>query len=697
MPLARLRLPRASCRAVQVSFIVPLYNQLALTRACLGSLRATVPADLAHEIILVDDGSTDDTREFLRDLAPPHVVLLNDRNRGYAASNNRAARVAQGEFLALLNNDLVLAPGWLEPMLAAFRRVPRAGVVGNLQRNATTGALDHAGVVFRDGGYPAHYRDDPAEFAVDGLAEFPAVTAACCLVRREWFLRTGGFDEGYQNGFEDTDLCLRAREDGLLNLVATGSVVRHHISASEGRGTHEFRNARRFLARWGPRTAALEREWILAMAQDRAAAAAREYFRPWHRRLGLGRPALRRAHRLALAAQRRRLAARSGRLRVGIDLLALQAGGANGGIKPFVLGLLAEVGRQRGGEFNFAVFVPAGLRDEVAAILRPGDYCLTPADGIFSVSRRTATGWKPDGTLPAGDPLPARAGLDVLYAPFGRSDLMRPGLPTVSVIVDLLHRDLPAALPVEEVNHRHAWFGQLARDATYFQCNSHHVAARLVTHYPVHPARCFLAYNAVQGRLPAPGALPAGAPEESFFFYPANFWPHKNHETLFVAYRLYALGAASRAWPLVCTGHPDGRMDLLRELRDGLGLKDRIVFLGHVKDDAFAALWSKAGALVFPSLHEGFGMPLLEAMRFGVPVIAADSTALPEVAGDACLAVDARDPRALAEAMRKVAIRTDLKEALVARGHARLAAFSLELEAGRLAHFLAAAARRVTP
>jgi alpha-1,3-rhamnosyl/mannosyltransferase len=84
-------------------------------------------------------------------------------------------------------------------------------------------------------------------------------------------------------------------------------------------------------------------------------------------------------------------------------------------------------------------------------------------------------------------------------------------------------------------------------------------------------------------------------------------------------------------------------------------------------------------------------------MRFGVPIIAADSSALPEVAGDACVQVDARDPQALAETMRRVAIRTDLKEALVARGHARLAAFSLELEAGRLAHFLAAAARRQAP
>ncbi|MDB6168321.1 MAG: glycosyl transferase group 1 [Verrucomicrobia bacterium] len=702
---------------MQVSFILPLYNQLELTQACLDSLRATVPAGLAHEIILVDDGSTDRTREMLRDLGPPHVVLLNDRNRGFAAANNRAARVAQGEFLALLNNDLVLGRGWLDPMLAAFAAYPKAGVVGNIQLDAETGAVDHAGVVFRNGGYPVHYRAGLDEIrSLGAIAEFPAVTAACCLVRREWFLRQGGFDEGYRNGFEDTDLCLRARDDGFANLLATASVVRHHVSGSEGRSDHEFRNARRFLARWGPRTAALEEEWNLRLARERAAAEAGNYFAPFHRRLGLGNRSLRRSHRRALNAVRRSRAQGSGALRIGVDLLRLQPGGANGGVKPFVLSFLAEIGRQRGAEFNFAVLAPASLRAELAAVLRPRDFVIEPAEApsggpvpipgvartprprTLSVHRRDRDGWRANGELPVSDATLAKAGIDVLYAPFGTSEFLSPEIPSVSLIVDLLHRDLPAALSVEEVNHRHARFAEVARTATYFQCNSRHVVERLGHHYGVPPARCFHTYNAVQGRLPDVDApLPDGAPHDPFFFYPANFWPHKNHEALLVAYRLYAQAAGSRAWPLVFTGHPDERMAQLREMSDGLGLAERVAFLGHVTDEALVALWKRAGALVFPSLCEGFGMPLLEAMRFGVPIIAATASALPEVAGDAALLVDARDPQALAETMRRVAIRTDVKDALVARGHARLSAFSLELEAGRLAHFLASAARRQTP
>ena len=134
----------------RVSFIVPLYNCLALTQAMLASLQATVPATVTYEVILVDDGSTDGTRAWLGTLKqPPFRVLRYEWNVGFAAANNRAAAIARGELFVLLNNDLVLLPGWLEPMLAAHRSLGgRAGVIGNLQIDAKTGALDHAGIIF---------------------------------------------------------------------------------------------------------------------------------------------------------------------------------------------------------------------------------------------------------------------------------------------------------------------------------------------------------------------------------------------------------------------------------------------------------------------------------------------------------------------------------------------------------------------
>ncbi|HTO03261.1 MAG TPA: glycosyltransferase [Opitutus sp.] len=686
---------------MQVSFIIPVFNQLAYTQACLSTLRATLPPGLAHEIILVDDASTDSSRDFLRELAPPHIVLLNERNLGYAAANNRGARIAQGEFLALLNNDLVLQPGWFEPMLAAFTHYPRAGLVGNIQLADDTGEVDHVGVIFRDGGYPVHYREPLTMAQSRGpYVEFPGVTAACCIIRREWFLRVGGFDEAYRNGFEDNDLALRAREDGFVNLVATRSVIRHHISRSPGRAAQEYRNAERFLARWGPRAAALEQEWALADARKRAANTARQYFSPVLRRSGFGSKALRRQHRTALNAERQAQSMATKPLRIGVDLLRMSPGGANGGIKPLVYSFLTDIGRQRGASFNFAIIAESALREELTSLLRPGDFLLEPMGEQLSISRRETSAWRSSGQIAASDNVCARAQIDVLYAPFGESKFARPGIPSISLIVDLLHRDLPDTLPIEEVNFRHEWFTRVTKGATYLQCISRHVVERLGVHYGVHPARCFHTYIPAQNRLPPPTAAtyaPSGTPDGPFFFYQANFWPHKNHETLLVAYRQYAHAAGSRAWPLVFTGQPDARMKLLEELRDGLELNGAVTFMGHLGDAEFAALWTRAGALVFPSLHEGFGIPLLEAMRFGVPILAANTTSLPEVGGDACLFVDPTDPRLIADALRRLAIREGLREDLVTRGRVRLGAFSLQLEAGRLAHFLECAARRQTP
>jgi GT2 family glycosyltransferase len=244
-----------------LSLVTATKNGLAFTRAYWESLLDNPPPE-PWEIVWVDDASTDGTREWLRSLpAPRHRVLFNETGAGFGAANNRGARHACGDTLALLNNDLVLTPGWFPPMMESLDRAPGIGVVGNIQLDARTRRVDHAGVCFNLAGTGEHHLRGARELPAGPGAFYPAATAACWLIRRELFLAHGGFDEGYHNGCEDLDFCLRLARRGLRHWVDYRSVVYHHVGASRGR-TENDGNLRRFLRAWGDETARLGRsQW----------------------------------------------------------------------------------------------------------------------------------------------------------------------------------------------------------------------------------------------------------------------------------------------------------------------------------------------------------------------------------------------------------------------------------------------------
>jgi glycosyltransferase involved in cell wall biosynthesis len=150
--------------------------------------------------------------------------------------------------------------------------------------------------------------------------------------------------------------------------------------------------------------------------------------------------------------------------------------------------------------------------------------------------------------------------------------------------------------------------------------------------------------------------------------------PHKNIPKLLHAYSM-ALKKMGTAWPLVLVGHLSSD-NKLRSVIDELGLKDSIIITGYIEDNALQAVLSKASVLIFPSLYEGFGLPILEAMASGVPVVCSNRASLPEVAGDAALYFD---PMSVDEMAEKImAIQNDelLRQSLIERGFANEKRFS---------------------
>jgi GT2 family glycosyltransferase len=242
-------------KSPRFSFIMPVRDQQLLTRDCLLSLWAyTAPWLADAEILIVDDASGSETAAFLDGLPAPVRVIRNRENLGFAAGNNLAVSQARGQWLVLINNDLVFQPGWFEALIGAALALDRPAVAGNVQLSRVSARVDHAGKFFDASGHPRHFGQFypelfPWEPPVDFL-DFPSVTAACWLVPRSLYQSMGGFDEGYRNGFEDDDFCMRASEAGYRVGVALRSRIYHHVSPSAGRKDREEANWQRFRAVW---------------------------------------------------------------------------------------------------------------------------------------------------------------------------------------------------------------------------------------------------------------------------------------------------------------------------------------------------------------------------------------------------------------------------------------------------------------
>jgi GT2 family glycosyltransferase len=213
---------------------------MADTRECLASLEALAPPPAG--IVVVTNGREDFDEASAREVCPRLTVVPSPVNLGYGGGCNLGARslaVAAVDVLLFLNNDTVVAPGLLAPIVAAFEARPGTGIVAPvvMYYDDPTRIWSAGGFVHPLLGYTRHHgygaRKLPsAERGVD------FVSGCALAVRRTLFERLGGFDESYFHYFEDVDLCARAQAAGQDVLTIPVASVRHKVSAAAGeRGT----------------------------------------------------------------------------------------------------------------------------------------------------------------------------------------------------------------------------------------------------------------------------------------------------------------------------------------------------------------------------------------------------------------------------------------------------------------------------
>jgi len=242
--------------SLHASIIIPVFNNLHLTQQCLDSIFQNTTPGL-YEVIVVDNGSTDGSREYLQSLQPYIRYIKNPRNLFFARGCNRGAWAARSENVLFLNSDTVVKPGWLEAMLEVLAQSPEIGIVGNKQlfpasNPIYSGLVWHAGMAFTEqkDSWHVFFGFDADHPSVNVQRDYPCVTGCCLLIRKSLFERLSGFDPWFQNGYEDTDLCLRAGELGTRIVYTPKSEIVHHVSASESRFDRHIANFLRFRERW---------------------------------------------------------------------------------------------------------------------------------------------------------------------------------------------------------------------------------------------------------------------------------------------------------------------------------------------------------------------------------------------------------------------------------------------------------------
>ena len=628
-----------------ISIIVPFYNRARFLSQALDSIFSQEYPNL--ETIVFDGGSTDESK-VLEQYSDRLALWRSEPDRGPAHAIHKGFRVASGEILTWLSSDDMLAEGALWTVAKAFSEDPSLDmIVGNalyIDEGNELFLADDAGQ--RTGlyyGVRQPWRKTPAWWAHARTVPQPIV-----FFRRRLLATSGLGGESRHNGVFDFDLFWRGAEKARISKI--DQVLSFYRIRGSKRDTSPL---------------------------------------------------------------------------IAVDMTLMLPGGENGGSKILTLQVLDGLRRLASdcrlllltashnheelssfdgpGVERLCVLqdqtpghqpVKAGYQQQITRILLKAYYSLPQrvAPIATRLGQRAVRAFRcvrrflrRGGSLERPSRLLSSRGVDLLFCPFTTPTYAEPNIPVVSVFYDLQHLHYPQFFTQQEISRRNTQMDQLRRVADRIICISEYTRQSLLAHLKIAPERTETVHVRVQSRLVRPTTQETAQllseldiDRHPYIFYPANFWPHKNHRMLLVAYGMLLSRNPGIDVDLVFTGALEEPAQELRGAVQRMGLSGRVHFLGYLPDDRLAAVFQGCKMVIVPSLYEGFGIPLLEAMSFGKPVLCSNVTSLPEIAGDAALFFDPRKPDEIVQAIEKVLTNPDLASELTQRGYQRVSEFKTE-------------------
>lgn len=239
----------------------------------------------------------------------------------------------------------------------------------------------------------------------------------------------------------------------------------------------------------------------------------------------------------------------------------------------------------------------------------------------------------------------AKNHVDVLYCPFSAPTFKEKGIPTVSTILDIQHEFYPQFFEPQELQHRRKFYQDIVKKVERVVCISDYTRETFCDKYGFPPERAQTIYIAIQNRFDKEDNRILDKLDirgQKYIVYPANFWEHKNHKILLNAFAMYAF--EHKDMKLVLTGNPLEQASYYNELLKAMKLEGRTVITGYVTNEELYSILKNAKGLIYPSLFEGFGIPVVEAMHLHKLIACSDLTSLPEIGCEAIYYFNPKKP-----------------------------------------------------
>jgi len=675
------------------------------------------------EIFVSDAGSEDGTLAFLKKLKHPQLfVTAHGRKIGQAQSINQVLKRARGEYFCWLSDDNLLLPGTLEKACRILRRDSSIGMVGLKVRDVEG--------PFKEEAY------------IGGISPAGVLNVNQGVVRTAIARKVGGFCTRLKDYGIDPDFTTKVLLKGqrvvmtkdvqILHFRNWGGAFRmQHLSQAQKNYikvySRRYRDITRRYQVWKkrPRPAVCSVLEVAAkniFQKSRKKEITRDFynlrfgmfiqrldplkclFRPYH---FVQRIHAKDVEELSHKSVSENVQSPGVCTAIFGQLLA----GRAGGIGTNLVELIRSLADTKNPSDRQLILGPGEESAWLKSICRAGQEVfptsvIDPRQQFLAESLSGRGGWRTIRGIKRlwrsrqvwaqiakqTEKTLRKKGIQVIHFPYQR--FFPTKIPSLFEPWDLQHLHLPENFTAEEINFRNWLYPRGCYQASLVVTATFWTKRDLIRAYALPPEKIAVVYRGapsfsqpqvtrLRKKNPAKALLNLRAP---YLIYPAKTWPHKNHLRLIQA--LAFLRRQGQMIPLVCTGTLlEGSRETLQEALKSTGLEGSVYLVDHLSDEEFLCFLAQARAMIFPSLFEGLGIPVLEAMALGVPVACSRVACLPEVCGDAALLFDPLSEKEMARAIRLLWEDAGIRRTLRARGRQRAEYFSWR-KAGKKFHIL---------